>query len=154
MVHTARIVYGVSGEGSGHSSRAREMATHLEQAGHEVRIVSYDRGAHDLAPHFDVFEVEGLHLAAEDNSISVIRTFTENLARLPDGHRRFRALRHELFKGFRPDVVITDFEPTDCLPGDPLRHPADHARQPAPHALHGATPARRGCGRTPPSPRP
>ena len=40
----ARIVYGVSGEGSGHSSRAREMAGHLVQRGHEVRMASYDRG--------------------------------------------------------------------------------------------------------------
>ena len=32
----AKIVYGVSGEGSGHSSRAREMIKHLEQLGHTV----------------------------------------------------------------------------------------------------------------------
>ena len=37
----ARIVYGVSGEGSGHSSRAREMIPHLERAGHRVRVVTY-----------------------------------------------------------------------------------------------------------------
>jgi hypothetical protein len=40
----AKIVYGVSGEGPGHSSRAREMLTHLQQLGHIVKVVSYDRG--------------------------------------------------------------------------------------------------------------
>ena len=43
----AKIVYGVSGEGSGHSSRAREMIKHLEQLGHTIKVVSYDRTDRD-----------------------------------------------------------------------------------------------------------
>ena len=54
----ARIVYGVSGEGSGHSSRAREMLTHLVSAGHQVKVVSYDRGYRNLKDDFDVFEFD------------------------------------------------------------------------------------------------
>ena len=34
-----RIVYGVSGEGSGHSSRARVVLEHLVREGHEVKVV-------------------------------------------------------------------------------------------------------------------
>ena len=101
----ARIIYGVSGEGSGHSSRAREMAGHLVAQGHEVRLVSYDRGYRNLKDDFNVFETEGLHIASEDNKVSVVRTFTENLQRLPAGHRRLRELRQSLFKQFQPDVV-------------------------------------------------
>ena len=44
----AKIVYGVSGEGSGHSSRARVMIKHLEKLGHAVKVVSYDRGYNNL----------------------------------------------------------------------------------------------------------
>ena len=44
----AKIVYGVSGEESGHSSRAREMIKHLKQLGHTVKLVSYDRGHNNL----------------------------------------------------------------------------------------------------------
>ena len=106
-----RIVYGISGEGSGHSSRAREMMTHLQEQGHVVKAVSYDRGYRNLKDDFNVFETEGLSIASVDNKVSIVRTFTENLARLGDGVRRLRELRHECFKGFRPDVVITDFEP-------------------------------------------
>lgn len=107
----AKIVYGVSGEGSGHSSRAREMLDHLEQLGHVVKVVSYDRGFRNLKEDFDVFETEGLHIASSDNRVSKVKTFTDNLQRLPQGHKKLNALRKEIFKTFLPDCVITDFEP-------------------------------------------
>ncbi len=34
----AKVVYGISGEGSGHSSRAREMMVHLESRGHKIPV--------------------------------------------------------------------------------------------------------------------
>jgi uncharacterized protein (TIGR00661 family) len=86
--------------------------THLLARGHEVRAVSYDRGHRNLKDDFDVFEVEGLSIATVDNRVSVARTFTENLAKLPGGVGRVRELRHACFKDFEPDVVLTDFEPT------------------------------------------
>ncbi len=107
----ARIVYGVSGEGSGHSSRAREMANHLVRQGHDLWLVSYDRGYRNLQGDFRVFETEGLTIASADNRVSVVKTFTENLKRLPEGHRKLQQLREQLFKDFQPHCVITDFEP-------------------------------------------
>lgn len=107
----ARIVYGVSGEGSGHSSRAREMAAHLVEHGHDVWLASYDRGYRNLKDDFNVLEIEGLCIASVDNKVRVVKTFTENVKRLSEGHRRLQKLRSKLFKGFRPDCVITDFEP-------------------------------------------
>jgi uncharacterized protein (TIGR00661 family) len=107
----AKIVYGVAGEGSGHSSRSKEMITHLQQLGHVVKVVSYDRGYNNLKDDFDVFETEGLHISSTDNRVSKVKTFTENLQRLPEGHRKLQALRKEIFKTFEPDCVITDFEP-------------------------------------------
>lgn len=107
----AKIVYGVSGEGSGHSSRAREMLDHLLDLGHQVKVVSYDRGYRNLKDDFDVFETEGLHIASSDNKVSKVKTFTDNLQRLPRGHKRLNDLRKDIFKTFLPDGVITDFEP-------------------------------------------
>ncbi len=107
----AKIVYGVSGEGSGHSSRSREMLTHLQGLGHAVKVVSYDRGYANLNADFDVFETEGLHIASLDNRVSKVRTFTDNLKRLPEGHKKLQSLRKDVFKKFKPDCVITDFEP-------------------------------------------
>ncbi|THB75022.1 MAG: hypothetical protein D3926_21090 [Desulfobacteraceae bacterium] len=107
----AKIVYGVSGEGSGHSSRARVIATHLVERGHQVRIISYDRGLRNLKDDFDLFETEGLHIAQSENQVSRLRTLTENLKKLPQGHARLKALREEVFKTMQPECVFTDFEP-------------------------------------------
>ena len=106
----ARVLYGFSGEGSGHSSRAREMISHLRAGGHEIKGASYDRGFRNLCDEFDILQIEGLHIASVDNKISVVETFADNLSRLSDGIRKLRELR-ELFHRFRPDCVITDFEP-------------------------------------------
>ena len=107
----AKIIYGVAGQGSGHSSRAREMATHLREQGHELWLVSYDRGYRNLKDDFPVFETEGLCIASEDNRVSMVKTFTENLRRLPKGQRKLQELNERLFGEFGPDCVITDFEP-------------------------------------------
>ena len=107
----AKIVYGVSGEGSGHSSRSREMLTHLQALGHAIKVVSYDRGYANLKDDFDVFETEGLHIASDNNRVSKVKTFTDNLKRLPEGHKKLQFLRKDIFKKFKPDCVITDFEP-------------------------------------------
>jgi len=105
-----KIVYGVSGEGSGHSSRAREMIAHLESRGHDVKVASYDRGYEDLHGQFDTLRIQGLHIGTDDNRVSIVETFMSNLRRLPEGVRFFRDLRG-LFEDFRPHCVITDFEP-------------------------------------------
>ena len=107
----ARIVYGVSGEGSGHSSRAHAIGSYLVSRGHDVRMVSYDRGLKHLAADFDVFETIGLHIANRDNKVSVLLTVAENLAKSPKMINRLFELRRSLFIEYRPDAVITDFEP-------------------------------------------
>jgi uncharacterized protein (TIGR00661 family) len=106
----AKIIYGVSGEGSGHSSRAKEIAAHLVMTGHQVKIVSYDRGYKNLKNDFEVFETEGLHIASVDNKVSIVKTFTDNFKKLSHGQKKFKSLK-KLFQEFQPDCVITDFEP-------------------------------------------
>ena len=106
----SRIVYGVAGEGSGHTSRAREMLRHLQQQGHEVRVVGYDRSYAALKEEFDCLEIEGLHIVSVDNKVSAFGTVTHNLRRARRAIVRNRLLV-QLFNEFQPDVVITDFEP-------------------------------------------
>ena len=107
----ANIVYGVSGEGSGHSSRAREMLTHLQSCGHTIKVASYDRGYRNLHQEFDTHQIVGLTIASEDNQVSTLKTLTQNLAAIPSGQAALTTLKESLFKRFRPDCVITDFEP-------------------------------------------
>jgi len=106
----SRIVYGVAGEGSGHTSRAREILRHLLQQGHEVRVVGYDRSYAALKSEFNCLEIEGLHIVSRDNKVSAIGTIVHNLRRARRAIRSNRALV-QLFNAFQPDVVITDFEP-------------------------------------------
>ena len=106
----ARIIYGYSGEGSGHSSRAREMASFLIDLGHDVRLVSYDRGYENLKDDFAVTRIEGLTIASSDNRVSKLETIRENLRKLPAGKRSLKEMR-SLFTDFKPHVVVCDFEP-------------------------------------------
>lgn len=110
LVKMAKIIYGVSGEGSGHSSRARLIASHLIAKNHSVKIVSYDRGYRNLKDDFDCLEIVGLSIVSVDNEVSKLKTISANLAKIPQGRSALSKLRH-LFRDFSPDCVITDFEP-------------------------------------------
>ena len=107
----ARIIYSLSGEGSGHSSRSREMITHLLKMGHTVKVASYDRGYSNLKDDFDVLEIEGFSIISEDNKVSIGKTFTQNFNTILDRFEAFNILKQKYFKEFKPDCVITDFEP-------------------------------------------
>jgi len=106
----AKILYGVSGEGSGHSSRARLISSYLQEQGHDVKMASYDRGYRNLKDDFDVLEIAGLTIVSEDNEVSKLKTISANLANLPQGIKALDALR-ELIKHFQPDCILCDFEP-------------------------------------------
>lgn len=105
-----RIIYGVSGEGAGHSSRAKEMATHLLRAGHEILFVSYHRGYNVLHKRFPCQRIEGLRILSVDNKVSILRTLLYTIRKLPAYYRSIQTLRC-VFDEFQADVVITDFEP-------------------------------------------
>jgi uncharacterized protein (TIGR00661 family) len=118
----ANILYGVNGEGSGHSTRAKEVITHLQQRGHRVHVVSFDRGLRNLSEHFDVTEIYGLRLTYVNNRVRYGRTVARNLFRTP----RFVASQHrleDLACRWRTELVITDFEPLSCRVGRRLGLP-------------------------------
>jgi len=105
-----RILYGVSGEGAGHSSRAREIVPHLRAQGHDVQLVSYDRGFRVLSPLFGCTPVSGLHIVSNNNRVRRLHTLFANLCRAPVLLRSVLRVR-ETIRQFRPRAVISDFEP-------------------------------------------
>ena len=107
----AKIVYGISGCGSGHSSRAREIMSHLQEKGHEILGVSYDRGYRNLKDDFNMFEVPGLHIVAIQNRVSKMQTAIKNLKSLTGGIEKFLEFKKTVFSDFQPDIVLCDFEP-------------------------------------------
>lgn len=106
----ANILYGVNGEGSGHSTRSKVIIEHLQKQGHTVRLVSFDRGLRNLAADFDITEIYGLRLAYVRNKVRYGKTLVRNLFSARGAVKSIRQLMR-LADEWRIDVVITDFEP-------------------------------------------
>ena len=118
----ANILYGVNGEGSGHSTRAKEVITHLQRAGHNVHVASFDRGLQNLSKDFDVTEIFGWRLAYVNNQVRYRRTIARNLLAAPKAARSASRLK-KLALEWSVQLVITDFEPLSCHVGHRLRLP-------------------------------
>ena len=118
----ANILYGVNGEGSGHSSRAREIITHLQRQGHTVRVVSFDRGLKNLAADFDVTEIFGMRLATIENRVRYGKTILRNVLTIPSAAKSVRKL-NALAEKWGVELVVTDFEPLSCHTGHKLGLP-------------------------------
>jgi uncharacterized protein (TIGR00661 family) len=118
----ANIVYGVNGEGSGHSTRAKEVIRHLQASGHAVRVVSFDRGLRNLSGTCAVTEIFGFRLAYVNNRMRYRRTLAKNLIKAPRAARSMAKLLR-LMKAWKTELVITDFEPLSCHAGRRLRLP-------------------------------
>lgn len=109
----ANILYGVNGEGSGHSTRAKEVITHLLRQGHSVHVVSFDRGLRNLSESFPVTEIFGLRLTYINNRVRYKRTLAKNLIKAPRAARSLKQLVR-LIEEKKINLVITDFEPLTC----------------------------------------
>src|SRR6266700_410533 len=118
----ANILYGVNGEGSGHSTRAKEVISHLKANGHTVHIVSFDRGLSNLSASFPVTEIYGLRLAYVNNRMRYRRTVARNLITAPQAARSLKQLMR-FAEEKNIELVITDFEPLSCHVGHRKRLP-------------------------------
>ena len=112
----ANILYGVNGEGAGHSTRAREVLSHLAARGHTIHVASFDRGLRNLSQQFDVTEIYGFRFAYVNNRVRYKRTIAKNLITIPQAARSLARLK-DLVDEWKIDLVITDFEPLSCHVG-------------------------------------
>lgn len=118
----ANILYGVNGEGAGHSTRAKEVLSHLVARGHSVRVASFDRGLQNLKSDFDVTEIYGFRFAYLNNRVRYKRTIAKNLITAPQAARSLSRLK-DLVDDWQTDLVITDFEPLTCHVGHKKKLP-------------------------------
>ncbi len=112
----ANILYGVNGEGAGHSTRSTEVILHLQQRGHTVHVVSFDRGLRNLSQRFEVKEIYGLRFAYVNNRVRYKRTLAKNLITAPQAVRGLVQLIRQM-REWGIDLVCTDFEPLSCRAG-------------------------------------
>ena len=112
-----RILYGVVGEGMGHATRSRVVLEHLLRAGHELRVVVSGRAHRFLTErlagyqNLNIQEIHGLSLSYFGNSLDRSKSLFENLRKAPKGIKKnIDAYRDVAESGFRPELVISDFE--------------------------------------------
>lgn len=110
----ARIIYGVAGQGFGHSTRSKEIIKHLVDSGHQVLVMSYGQALFFLQKDFNVVEIPGLILSYKNNKLSYWETIFKNTKLLLKQTQSWKEVS-KAFKDFKPEMVITDFEPLTCL---------------------------------------
>ncbi|HZW81080.1 MAG TPA: glycosyltransferase family protein [Candidatus Deferrimicrobiaceae bacterium] len=110
------ILYGVNGEGAGHSTRAEQVLSHLRKRGHTLHVVSFDRGLQNLKDQFEVTEIFGFRFAYVNNRVRYKRTIGRNLLTMPQAAKSAKRLKG-LITDWKIDLVITDFEPLSCHVG-------------------------------------
>ncbi len=118
----ANILYGVNGEGAGHSTRAKEVLNHLVSQGHTVHVASFDRGLQNLQSDFNVTEIYGFRFAYVNNRVRYKRTIAKNLVTIPQASKSLLKL-NALVEEAQINLVITDFEPLTCHVGHKRRLP-------------------------------
>ena len=108
----AKILFGVAGEGFGHSSRSELLGQRLIDAGHEVIFAASQKSLEYLDRSFPgkVYPVFGLCIVYTKGGVCPVQTVLTNFMNLGKGMLINRKL-FKMAKEFKPDIVISDFEP-------------------------------------------
>ncbi len=106
----ARIVYALSGQGRGHTSRGIAISEALRQRGHEVRFCGGGMAREILeAQGESVLRVPALRQAVAGNKVQPGRTLRMNWQALRSMTEIVERLAETLAR-YRPALLITDFE--------------------------------------------
>ena len=106
-----RILYGVAGEGMGHAVRSKVIIEHLLKK-HQLIVVSSRKPYEFLSKKFkDVYDIHGLHINYKNNKVQGAKTLFQNAYKLPKGSYKTLRRLMRIIKNFKPEIVISDFEP-------------------------------------------
>jgi len=106
-----RVLYGVTGEGMGHAMRSRVIASHLQERGHDVKIVASGRACEYLRRYFDdVLPIRGLAIAYKAAEVARLRTLAGIGRTARPALREALALYRRQLAAFQPDACVTDFD--------------------------------------------
>jgi len=108
-----KVLYGVCGEGLGHAIRSKILINYLKQRNHEIRIVAGGKAYDFLSKEFSYVEnIESVKFVFKKNKLSLFYTGFRTLYRtIFYGLSCFIKVRR-IIKDFKPDLIITDAEPT------------------------------------------
>ncbi len=106
----ARIIYALSGQGRGHSSRVRAVSSELRNRGHEIFFCGGGTALEVLQSQGDtVIPVPHLRQIVHDNRVRMLKTVSSNLTNI----RNLGSIVDNLADAFvdiDADLLITDFE--------------------------------------------
>lgn len=106
----ARILYGICGIGMGHCMRSVPVLEELTKE-HEVMVVSYGAAYKVLKGRFPkTRNVKYFEIFFNETTISKRKTILYNLPKLPSVVMANISGYTEMLRGFRPDIVVSDFE--------------------------------------------
>ena len=105
-----KILYGVSGDGFGHSSRAKVVGSYLKDWGHDVKVLTYGRAYEVLKNEFNIFEVSGMEIQFVEGELKKRSTIKFNAKVIADNLSKWRRF-DALMKDYDPDLCISDMEP-------------------------------------------
>ena len=111
-----RIFYGVCVDGLGHAMRARVVADHLRQSGHELRVATSGRAAALFRSHgFAVVDVRGLEAVYRGGSVERVSSVARMIAETPARLRHNARAAFGEARSFAPELVLTDFNGFACV---------------------------------------
>lgn len=108
------ILYGVCGEGYGHSSRSKLIINFLLEKGHNVKVLSYGKAYNVLKEHFDVFKIYGPHISYYKNGIDYAKTAWKGLESSYKNLMKTPKITKMMAK-FKPNLIISDMEPFSAI---------------------------------------
>ncbi|MHC4661936.1 MAG: MJ1255/VC2487 family glycosyltransferase [Planctomycetota bacterium] len=105
----AKVLYGVAGDGFGHTGRSKEVLAHLKEAGHEILVFGYLKSYDFLKDFHESRDTKGWNIVTRENRVKNFKTLTHNLKKTPEKLKAVHKLDRD-FRAFKPEIVITDFE--------------------------------------------
>jgi uncharacterized protein (TIGR00661 family) len=103
------ILYGIAGEGSGHAIRSKVVLNHLRK-NHKIKVVTAGQSYSRLNKLFNCEKIDHFKIVYKNNTTYYLTTILYNFLRLPLLIARGWKVKNIINK-FRPDLIITDFEP-------------------------------------------
>ena len=87
------------------------MSTELQRRGHQVKVFASHAAYSVLRPRLpDVAEIPGMVLVYENNKVRILPTIRKNAATWSRKRDVVCRIKSDL-KSFKPDLIVTDFEP-------------------------------------------
>lgn len=116
----AKIIYGVNGEGLGHATRSTPIIEELIKK-NEVKIFAGRRAYEYLSKRFNVEKIYAFDIIYKKNEVAIIETLAKNSLLFPIFGVISIIKIFLIMRKFRPDIIISDFEPFTHLVANLLR---------------------------------